>query len=235
MRQRLGLIAVLAGLVASVIFLHRLALEFPLSALESGPLEVALGTVARLVGLVVAYWLLGSSLLLILARLAAIPAAIRAASWITWGPFRKLIERSVASSLVLALSGSPAAGSVEPSYVPVPAGDPTTTSPPTSLPSPTTTIPITIADPVDTLYLPIEAPSHLVEVAVIGETEVTVRQGDNMWKLAEQRLRELKGEEITDADVAPYWLAVIAANRNRIRSGDPDLIFPGEVLILPEW
>jgi nucleoid-associated protein YgaU len=70
---------------------------------------------------------------------------------------------------------------------------------------------------------------------VIDEIEVTVRPGDSMWQLAEKRMRQWRGDALTDADVAPYWLAVIAANHDRIRSGDPDLIFPGEVLILPEW
>ena len=94
---------------------------------------------------------------------------------------------------------------------------------------------MTIPVPVDTLYLPIEAPKPTATAVIPDAIEVVVRPGDNMWILAEQRLRELKGGHITDADTTPYWLAVIAANRNRVRSGDPDLIFPGEILILPAW
>jgi nucleoid-associated protein YgaU len=246
MKRRLGLLVVLAGLVASVALLHRLGPEFPLSSLSQGPFEVALGAIARLVGLAIAYWLLGSSVLLILARLTAIRPAIRAVSWLTWRPIRRLIETSVASSLVLALSTGPATASVAPGYVPVPAGDPTTTTTAATTTPATTTVPeapstllppvpITISEPVDTYYLPIEAPRHVVEVATLDPLEVTVRAGDSIWLLAERRMRELRGPEVSDAQVAPYWLAVIAANRTRIRSGDPDLIFPGEVLILPEW
>ena len=54
-----------------------------------------------------------------------------------------------------------------------------------------------------------------------------------MWGLAEQRLSSVRGREVLDPEIAPYWTEVIAANLARIRSGDPDLIFPGEVLVLP--
>jgi nucleoid-associated protein YgaU len=34
--------------------------------------------------------------------------------------------------------------------------------------------------------------------------------------------------------VAPYWRAVIDANRDRLAvPGDPDLILPGQVIVLP--
>ena len=38
------------------------------------------------------------------------------------------------------------------------------------------------------------------------------------------------GRRPTDAEVARYWRAVIAANRSTLRSGDPSLIFPGEIV-----
>jgi nucleoid-associated protein YgaU len=37
----------------------------------------------------------------------------------------------------------------------------------------------------------------------------------------------------TNREVAEYWHRVIEANRDRLRSGDPDLIYPGEEIILP--
>ncbi|MCA1736482.1 MAG: hypothetical protein LC739_10330 [Actinobacteria bacterium] len=230
MRRRLPLGVVIVALIAAVVFLHRLADYYPLASLQTGPLELALGTLARLVGLTIAYWLLGSGVLLILVYLTAVPAAIRAISWVTWRPLRRLIERSVASSLVIALSTSSASASVAPGYVPVPAGDPRITTTTTTQP-----LSITVLRPVDTLYLPIENPRQTAVATTVGEIEVTVQRGDSMWLLAERRLRELRDNKVTDADIAPYWLAVIAANQSRIRSGDPDLIFPGELLLLPEW
>ena len=33
--------------------------------------------------------------------------------------------------------------------------------------------------------------------------------------------------DLSDQEVANYWVVVIEANRSRVRSGDPDLIYPG--------
>jgi hypothetical protein len=55
-----------------------------------------------------------------------------------------------------------------------------------------------------------------------------------MWSLAEQRLTQVLGRGVSDTEIAPYWLQVIGVNLSRIGSGDPDLIFPGEILLLPE-
>lgn len=75
--------------------------------------------------------------------------------------------------------------------------------------------------------------------AVIGATTssppgtVRVEPGDNLWTIAAARVRVLTGTEPTDAQIAPYWGRVVEENRDRLRSGDPDLIFPGEVVVLP--
>jgi len=41
------------------------------------------------------------------------------------------------------------------------------------------------------------------------------------------------GAQPDDAAVADYWRRLIAANASNLRSGDPNLIFAGEVLTLP--
>jgi nucleoid-associated protein YgaU len=57
--------------------------------------------------------------------------------------------------------------------------------------------------------------------------------GDNLWRIASARLAGERGFVPSDADVAPYWSRVIDANRATLRSGDPNLIFPGELVDLP--
>jgi nucleoid-associated protein YgaU len=57
--------------------------------------------------------------------------------------------------------------------------------------------------------------------------------GDNLWRIAATRLAAALGREPSDAEIAPYWQRVIAANRTTLRSGDPDLVFPGELVALP--
>ncbi len=64
-----------------------------------------------------------------------------------------------------------------------------------------------------------------------SDDRYTVAPGDCLWRIAEDRLREL-GRHPTDAEVArevdQWW----SANRDVI-GADPDLIHPGQVLRLP--
>jgi hypothetical protein len=58
--------------------------------------------------------------------------------------------------------------------------------------------------------------------------------GDNLWLIARAEMSRASGtDQPTDAQIAPYWRRVIAANRTTLRSGNPSLIFPGEVVALP--
>lgn len=59
---------------------------------------------------------------------------------------------------------------------------------------------------------------------------VVVERGDHLWKISARHL----GENSPESEIGPYWREVIEVNLPRLRSGDPDLIFPGEVVELPE-
>lgn len=64
----------------------------------------------------------------------------------------------------------------------------------------------------------------------------TVVAGDDLWRLAARHLATSTGRERTslpDDEVRSYWVRVCDANRDRIRSGDVNLIYPGEVVDLP--
>jgi len=62
-----------------------------------------------------------------------------------------------------------------------------------------------------------------------------VESGDTLWSIAQDQLAKAKAsggaEEPTDSEVADYWAKLKKANQDRLR--DPDLIFPGEEIILP--
>jgi DNA-binding SARP family transcriptional activator/nucleoid-associated protein YgaU len=65
-------------------------------------------------------------------------------------------------------------------------------------------------------------------------SEVVIEPGDNIWHLAEARLDSDLGREPSDDEVAPYWREVVAANDDRlVQPGNPDLVVPGQVLVLP--
>lgn len=74
-----------------------------------------------------------------------------------------------------------------------------------------------------------------VTVTTGSETaSVVVAPGDHLWKISSSRLSDDLGREASDAEIWPYWRSVIDANTDRLRSGDPDLIYPGEVIQLPD-
>jgi len=79
------------------------------------------------------------------------------------------------------------------------------------------------------------APAHQVRIPVgisstpSTEDKVTVVKGDHLWKISARHLESTSPE----ASIAPYWREVIEVNTPNLRSGDPDLIFPGEVIELP--
>lgn len=61
-------------------------------------------------------------------------------------------------------------------------------------------------------------------------TEAVVQPGDHLWSLARARLEEsARAPDATELDT--YWREVVAANRDRL--GDPDLVHPGDTIILP--
>lgn len=222
--------------------------------LEVTPPEDALVAALRLAGLVVAWWVLVTSLLYVAARAARLPAAVRAVQWAVLPPVRRLADRAVAGTLVgSSVLGAPAQalaaehdpplpppvvvqadedaeGDAESWYVPTPAGPGGGDAQPGG-------------------HVGTDGWRSNAEALVVGrgdrphaETQErardaaahTVVAGDHLWGIAEARLRAAWEREPTEAETAAYWREVIAANRARLVSGDPDLVFPGEVIELPE-
>lgn len=62
---------------------------------------------------------------------------------------------------------------------------------------------------------------------------VVVEEGDHLWKISERRLSDVYQREATNAEIGPYWREIIDENQPTLRSGNPDLIYPGEVVALP--
>jgi nucleoid-associated protein YgaU len=87
---------------------------------------------------------------------------------------------------------------------------------------------VALADPAgDPDFLPIALSTDH------DETTVTVRRGDHLWKISARHLASVTGEEPASGEIAPYWRDVISINEDTLRSGDPDLIYPGEIVVLP--
>lgn len=80
---------------------------------------------------------------------------------------------------------------------------------------------VAVAAPAEEVRHPAATPA-----TTTGAASVVVERGDHLWKISERHLER-------GLPVAPYWRKVIETNTSRLRSGDPDLIFPGEVIELP--
>ncbi|MEX2420561.1 MAG: hypothetical protein WD670_01965, partial [Actinomycetota bacterium] len=64
----------------------------------------------------------------------------------------------------------------------------------------------------------------------IPPASVVVERGDNLWELAEEHLEAEADRELSDADITPYWVDVVAENA---QFADPNLVMPGDVVSLP--
>lgn len=62
---------------------------------------------------------------------------------------------------------------------------------------------------------------------------VTIEPGDNLWAIAEEGLAARVGHDPADPETAPFWQATVDLNADALRSGDPDLVYPGEHIRLP--
>ncbi|HEV7524242.1 MAG TPA: hypothetical protein VGP92_04715 [Acidimicrobiia bacterium] len=80
---------------------------------------------------------------------------------------------------------------------------------------------------------PEPAPAPTPRASAPVADRVVVRPGDNLWLIARAALARADGARPADSETAHYWRAVVAANRSTLRSGDPSLIFVGEIVTLP--
>ena len=117
---------------------------------------------------------------------------------------------------------------------------PSTRPAPSPRPSPTTSIaaaPSHRSTPARTRHqvggatVPSSSPPNSAQSA--HDARVVVPPGDNLWLIARAEVIRNTGTYPNDAEVARYWRAVIDANRSTLRSGNPSLIFPGEIVALP--
>ena len=202
--------------------------------------------VVRLGGMALAVWLLTTTMLYLLARLTRVPALVQSVEWATLPGVRRIVDAAVAASIVGgAVLGPHPAGAQVPApppvvvelgattttrpahlYVPVPAGDGVTSAPTTARSTVTTTRPTAV-----TTTVPPAAPSPSPSAAVEPADHIhVVVPGDNLWTIAAAELFRQTGRT-AESDIRDYWLQVIDANRGRLISGDPDLIYPGESIV----
>jgi hypothetical protein len=216
----------IAALAAGVARFDSLGLGNPPAniAIADGaaPLDETLGTVALWVLVGIVGWSLITGLAYAGATLFGRTDAAHRIGRVTPRAIRLCADRLAAVSLAVAILSASgpamAAGSIRIG------GGPTTPDPPRSAEIPHPGIQRLARDekPAAAPALP-TSPSR-------ADGEYLVAPGDNLWRIAADHLTATPDTSIS---LRAYWLMVIEVNRNRLRSGDPNLIFPGETIILP--
>ena len=244
------LVVVTAGLTFG---LHQLgtvpgmAIDFSntITWLQASAPEFAIAAVLRHIGLALGYWVLATTGLYLLAGIKS----RRRPTWvrlITLPFVRRAVDRTLATALAATIVATPLGPAVadEPppppavyevtdDGIPVPHVRPpsTTENPPAEVAgneAPVTTEAPSNESPVTRPIPSPVAPTAPPTAATISAERVyTVQPGDNLWSIAESH--------VSAADeVAAYWRELVELNRPTLRSGDANLIYPGEAVALPE-
>jgi nucleoid-associated protein YgaU len=75
------------------------------------------------------------------------------------------------------------------------------------------------------------------QAAVRADVETwEVGAGDSFWSIAEAVMGDSQaGGSVTDDLIGRYWSRLVTANRDRLAAPDhPDLLIPGQLLVLPQ-
>jgi nucleoid-associated protein YgaU len=236
-RRSASLLVLLSGEAVAVAAVHRLGSRAPFNLplddvdpwLRAAPAD-ALVAALRVVALVLAGWLLLATVAYAFASATSIPAAVRACEWATPRAIRRTIDRALAVSIVAGAVTVPVsaqhAGAVEDRPPPV-SVDVRSGKSLGSLPS-EWSAPVTVANP--PVVPVVDRPPTSTT------TTVVVTPGDNLWELSAAALARGTARDratIADDEIARYWRAVCDANRDTLRSGNVNVIYPGEIVALP--
>jgi len=198
-----------------------------------GP-EVAVASLVRVGALGVAVWLFVATAAQLLTGVGA-PAVVRwAADLIAPRSLQRFVHGlagfSLSAGLAVAVPSAgipsldPADGAVLHLIAEPPPGTATLRLAPAIAPAvapPATPVPVTPAAP--------PAPP----AASLADTFV-VEPGDSLWSIAEEVLADGADGRPDDGAVERYWRRLIEANRHAlVDPGNPDLIYAGQVLVLP--
>lgn len=226
----------------------RIDWSMPLGSIDEAGAEAAAMTTLRYVGLVVAYWVLASTTISLAALHAQRPDVLSAVKLVSLPGIRRILDRALAAALAASIASSPLSPAlaeevpasphvmfdINSDGVPVPlirldnaapAGasfdleTPRIETPQVRIPRPEN--PVAVA--------PAITPAASPPQPVVRSNTYEVVSGDSLWLIAARQVGDT-----TDIDgVADYWRLLVADNTTTLRSGDPNLIFPGEIIALP--
>lgn len=185
--------------------------RWPAWAAQRPPLDAAVAALRTgLLGVV--WYLVGATALSLAARAAALPRLVVAVDILAVPVVRRVVHRAVGAGLVVTTLAGPA-HAADTAPIPPPPAEAADSSTPTLR------------------YVPDTPPPSPPPAA---EPTWVVAPGDHLWRIARTSLERAWRRPPTDAEIVPYWRALIALNRDRLAIPDePDLVYPGQVFRLP--
>jgi nucleoid-associated protein YgaU len=237
LRRSLALVAWLLGLIAVLAMMAALghgALAAPdLVApgtwagwlAERTAAEAAMAIVREVV-VALAWYLLAVTVLALVLRLGRAGRLVSAADVVTL-PF---VRGVVQAGLGIGLTGASVAGVGSTVLVPPPVGAPTAAD---------AALVLSVASGDAVMQrLPAESAPPLLQK--LGGAEPTtertwaVAAGEHFWSIATKVLVDARGRPPAEDELVPYWEQLVEANRDRLADrSNPDLLFPGQQLVVP--
>lgn len=234
----------------------------PLTWIASTPPEDIAAATLRHLGLLGCYWLSTASVAYTVGRLAGLSRIVAALGSVTPRIVRSVADRVVIGAVTLSSLGiSPAPAMADHHHPPIidpielrATVDEVHTEPPAVvlvredyLPherrSPNRPNSEHEEGPVETPratasvqddYLPHDLRSPIPSARDTRHQEtVEVKRGDSLWLIASQHLEMRLGRPPAPDELRDHWQATIETNLPTLRSGNPDLIHPGEIILLP--
>lgn len=215
---------VILALLPGLAFMTLLSVQPPLSINEipDEALEPVLLNLGRLAGLALTGWLVVSQLLYTLAVLTRTRWLVDVLHSVTLPVVRRVVAGIATVTISLNTVTAVAQGPTETTIVTAEYSELRQEATPTPNLQPLVEVETTEPSDIDPPAGSYSAPLTWL-----------VRPGDHLWKIAGQHLRIVLDRPATRDEHARYWVEVIDAARPVIRSGDPDLIYPGEEIPLP--
>lgn len=198
--------------------------------------------VLRLAVLAVAWYLLGVSVVGVVARILRAGRLIALADLVTVPAVRRLLQTTMGLTLAtaaVASAAAPARAAVGPPPVTATAPAEEGASGDDLLMGPGVTQGDVQGSPSSALPVPFGLPPPAPWVTRDEEPSTPaptweVRAGEHFWSIAEQVLAERWKRPPTADEVERYWRALVEQNRSQLADPrNPDLVYPGQVFTLP--
>lgn len=202
--------------------------------LQVTPTDEAIAAFIWLAAVGCVFWLAGSTVLYLAARASRVPALIRSVEWMTLPTIRRASERALGAILVAStITATPVKADAPPPAIVVVDTDGTLLPP--GIAGQVSEVPGELDSSAESTVPPLPAfPIGIQETREEARpAEVTVQTGDNLWIMCRRHLNDVLGRRPTNEEIAPFWRQVIAHNQPNLISGDPDLIYAGEVIEMP--